>query len=191
MQLVFATNNAHKLAEARQILGERVEVVSLKDMGINEDIPENYPTLQENSIIKAAYIHEKYGYDCFADDTGLEIESLGGEPGVYSARYTGEPSDPAKNRAKVLEKMKGQSNRNAQFRTVVTLIIGKEMWQTEGIVKGRIETEERGDKSFGYDCIFTPAGYDKTFGELAHEIKNTISHRAMAMKNLADYLKNL
>ena len=189
MRLVFATNNKHKLDEARQILGNQVELLSLKDVGIHEDIPEDYPTLEDNSRQKAQYIFDKYGYDCIADDTGLEINALDGEPGVYSARYAGEPPSPAANRHKVLQKMTGIADRTARFRTVVTLITNGNVWQTEGIVRGRIEEQEKGDGGFGYDCLFTPEGYDLTFAQLGAETKNSISHRAKAMQNLALHLQ--
>ena len=154
MKLVFATNNRHKLQEVRDIVGNRVEVLSLSDIDCYDDIPETADTLQGNALIKARHIYEKYGLDCFADDTGLEVEALDGAPGVYSARYAGEECDSEANMRKLLENLTGKNNRNAQFRTVIALIIdGKEML-FDGIVKGTIATEKRGDSGFGYDPVF-------------------------------------
>ncbi|MBR5851935.1 MAG: non-canonical purine NTP diphosphatase [Bacteroidaceae bacterium] len=189
MKLVFATNNKHKLQEVRDIVGNRVEVLSLSDIGCCDDIPETADTLQGNALIKARHICGKYGLDCFADDTGLEVEALGGAPGVYSARYAGEECDSEANMRKLLENLTGKSNRNAQFRTVIALIIdGKEML-FDGIVKGTIATEKKGDSGFGYDPIFIPEGHTESFAQMSGEMKNSMSHRFRATQQLGDYLK--
>jgi len=184
MKLVFATNNMHKLEEVRKILPSVFQVISLQELGCNEDIAETGTTLEENSRIKAQYIWEHYHVDCFADDTGLEIEALDGAPGVYTARWAGEAHNDAANRQKALRELDGISNRRARFRTVVTLIQGGETKQVEGVVEGEIAQTERGEHGFGYDPIFIPKGYQHTFAELPNEIKNTISHRARAMEQL-------
>ena len=188
MKLVFATNNKHKLEEARAILGSSVEVKSLEQLGCYDDIPETSETLEGNSRQKALYVWQHFGVSCFADDTGLEVGALGGAPGVYSARYAGEPQDAARNRKKLLQEMAGKQYRSAQFRTVVTVVLDGTIRQVEGIVRGRISTEERGFGGFGYDSIFIPEGYNQTFAELGEEIKNHISHRAIAMEKLKDLL---
>ena len=189
MKLVFATNNKHKLQEVRDIVGNRVEVLSLSDIDCSDDIPETADTLQGNALIKARHIYEKYGIDCFADDTGLEVEALDGAPGVYSARYAGEKCDSEANMRKLLENLTGKSNRNAQFRTVIALIIdGKEML-FDGIVKGTIATEKRGDSGFGYDPIFIPEGHTESFAQMSGEMKNSMSHRFRATRQLGDFLK--
>jgi XTP/dITP diphosphohydrolase len=206
-KIVFATNNQHKLEEIRSILGEDFEVLSLSDIGCHEDIPETSDTLEGNAMQKAQFVFDKYGYACFADDTGLEVEALGGEPGIYSARYAaldGDDSishDSEANMAKLLRKLEGIENRKARFRTVIALIttkdnspslIGREgvgLLLFEGIVNGSIIRERRGGEGFGYDPIFQPEGYDQTFAELGSEIKNHISHRARAVEKLAHYLK--
>ncbi len=189
MKLVFATNNQHKLDEVRNIVGSSIEIVSLSDIGWHDDIPETAPTLKGNALLKAQYIFDKYGHDCFADDTGLEIDALNGEPGVYSARYAGEPQDAEANRAKVLKNLEGKNNRSAHFKTVIALIIKGEIHYFDGIVRGKITTEEKGENGFGYDAIFTPEGHTETFAQLSGEIKNTISHRANAVKALAQFLQ--
>ena len=189
MKLVFATNNKHKLQEVRDIVGDRVEVLSLADIGCFDDIPETADTLQGNALIKARHIYEKYGLDCFADDTGLEVEALDGAPGVYSARYAGEECDSEANMRKLLENLTGKNNRNAQFRTVIALIIdGKEML-FDGIVKGTIATEKRGDSGFGYDPVFIPEGHAESFAQMSGEMKNSMSHRFRATQQLGNYLK--
>lgn len=191
MKLVFATNNKHKLEEVRAILGNRVEVLSLADINCNDDIPETADTLQGNALIKAHYIYDKYGVDCFADDTGLEVEALDGAPGVYSARYAGDNHDSHANMNKLLQNLTGKKNRNAQFRTVIALIIkGKEIL-FDGIVKGEITMEKAGDSGFGYDPIFVPQGYSQSFAQMDSELKNSISHRYLATKQLCDYIKNM
>ena len=188
MKLIFATNNAHKLDEVQKIIGNKIQIVSLNDIGCTDEIPETTPTLQGNALQKAKYIFDKYRLNCFADDTGLEIDALKGEPGVYSARYAGEPQDAQKNRDKVLNKLIDKTNKNAQFRTVIALILNGEEYFFEGVVKGKITNSEKGENGFGYDAIFIPEGYTETFAELASEIKNKISHRANAVEKLALYL---
>ena len=189
MKLVFATNNKHKLQEVRDIVGDRVEVLSLADIGCYDDIPETADTLQGNALIKARHIYEKYGFDCFADDTGLEVEALDGAPGVYSARYAGEECDSEANMRKLLENLTGKTNRNAQFRTVIALIINGEEMLFNGIVKGAIATEKKGDSGFGYDPIFVPEGHSASFAQMSSEMKNSMSHRFRATQQLSDYLK--
>lgn len=191
MKLVFATNNRHKLDEVRAIVGDKIEILSLNDIGCHDDIPETADTLQGNALIKAQYIYEKYGTDCFADDTGLEVEALGGEPGVYSARYAGEECDSEANMNKLLHNLTGKKNRNAQFRTVIALIIGGEEKLFNGIVKGSITEEKRGDSGFGYDPIFIPEGFSESFAQMGSDQKNSISHRYRATRQLSDYLKEL
>lgn len=194
MKLIFATNNQHKLGEAKAILGTNVEIVSLNAIGCTDDIPETADTLEGNSLQKAEYVYSRYHVDCFADDTGLEVEALAGAPGVYSARYAGvdgKHPTPADNRKKLLREMQGIDNRTARFRTVVTLICNGNTLQVEGIVNGKIATEERGEGGFGYDSLFIPDGYDKTFAELGEEVKNNISHRAKAMDALAQILRTI
>ena len=189
MKLVFATNNKHKLQEVRDIMGSGVEVLSLNDINCHDDIPETADTLQGNALIKARYIYEKYGIDCFADDTGLEVEALGGEPGVYSARYAGEECNSEANMHKLLHNLTGKKNRNAQFRTVIALIIdGKEML-FNGIVKGTITEEKRGTSGFGYDPVFIPEGFSESFAQMGNVVKNSISHRYRATQELSNYLK--
>ena len=194
MRLVFASNNAHKLEEVRRIMPAGIEVLSLSDIGFEADIEETGTTLEANSLIKAEAVYqwlavsgERLGVDgVFADDTGLEIDALGGKPGVYTARWAGEP---AANRKKALAELKGKENRNAQFRTVITLIkVNGEQLAVSGIVRGRIAKEEYGNGGFGYDPVFIPEGYDKTFGELPAEIKNSISHRSRALAGLVKAL---
>jgi XTP/dITP diphosphohydrolase len=189
MKLVFATNNKHKLQEVRDIVGDRVEVLSLADIDCHDDIPETADTLQGNALIKARHIYEKYGLDCFADDTGLEVEAIDGAPGVYSARYAGEECDSEANMRKLLENLTGKTNRNAQFRTVIALIINGEEMLFNGIVKGTIATEKKGDSGFGYDPVFVPEGYSESFAQMSGEMKNSMSHRFRATRQLADFLK--
>ena len=201
MKIVFATNNQHKLSEIRSILDESIEVLSLKDIGCDVDIPETGTTLEANALQKAQYIYDHYHIDCFADDTGLEVEALNGAPGVYSARYAGgEGHDSEANMTKLLKELGNNNNRKARFRTVIALIQKKnvcpcgctsikEVHQFEGIVEGEIIQERRGGEGFGYDPIFQPEGYDKTFAELGMDIKNHISHRARATAKLAEFLK--
>jgi len=188
MKLVFATNNAHKLEEVAAMLPEGYELLSLKDIGCDVDIPETADTLQGNALQKACYVKEHYGLDCFADDTGLEVEALDGEPGVYSARYAGPGHDSKANMAKLLLKMQEKTNRRAQFRTVIALLLNGETHFFEGIVKGTLLREPRGTAGFGYDPIFVPEGYTQTFAEIGEE-KNEISHRARAVKELVNFLQ--
>lgn len=199
MKIVFATNNKNKLSEIREILGSSFEVMSLADIGCHEDIPETGDTLLDNAIQKSRYVFEKYGYDCFADDTGLEVDALDGEPGVHSARYAeGTDHDSNANMDKLLRKLGDETHRTARFRTVISLLQKQESGDGagegsvlhifEGKVEGSIIYEKRGAEGFGYDPIFMPEGYDKTFAELGLDVKNQISHRAMAVKKLADYL---
>lgn len=190
MELVFATNNKHKLEELQAILGNKFKLLSLKDIGCNVEIPEEQPTLEGNARQKAMYVFENYNYSCFADDTGLEIEALNGEPGVFSARYAGEDKNSQVNMDKVLAKMVKIKNRNARFRTVISLIIDGKENQFEGVVKGKILTEKRGDAGFGYDPIFQPDGFNQTFAEMQIEDKNKISHRGKAVEKLVNFLQS-
>ena len=201
MKIVFATNNNHKLSEIRSILGESIEVLSLKDIGCNVDIPETGKTLEENALQKAQYVYDHYHMDCFADDTGLEVDALDGAPGVYSARYAGEGHDSEANMSKLLKELGENNNRKARFRTVIALIQKKnvcpcgctsikEIHQFEGIVEGEIIRERRGGEGFGYDPIFQPEGYNQTFAELGMDIKNHISHRARAVAKLCEFLND-
>jgi XTP/dITP diphosphohydrolase len=187
-QLVFATNNNHKLEEVCDILGGNFQLLSLKDIHCLEDIPETADTLEGNALLKARYVAQKYGHDCFADDTGLEVSALNNAPGVYSARYAGESKDPKANRRKVLKKLEGKGDYSARFRTVIALIISGKEYLFEGIVEGTLIKEERGAAGFGYDPVFIPTGYNQTFAELGTDIKNTISHRANAVKKLKQFL---
>lgn len=188
-KLVFATNNAHKLEEIASILGEKIELLSLKDIGCTADIPETADTLQGNAIQKAEYIHNHYGFDCFADDTGLEVEALDGAPGVFSARYAGDGHNSEVNMQKLLQNLQGVENRKAQFRTVICLILDGKQHLFEGICKGEIIKEKRGSAGFGYDPIFVPEGYNESFAQLGNAVKNKISHRAKAVEMLCKYLK--
>lgn len=189
--LVFATNNQHKLEEVSHILGDKIQLLSLKDIHCDTDIPETADTLEENALLKARYIHRHYGLDAFGDDTGLEIEALGNAPGVYSARYAGEEKDSQANMLKVLHNLEGIENRKARFRTAISLILDGKEYLFEGIINGKIIEEKRGEAGFGYDPIFVPDGYDKTFAELGEDIKNTISHRALAVQQLVNFLLTL
>ena len=201
MRIVFATNNNHKLSEIRSILGDSIEVLSLKDISCDVDIPETGTTLEENALQKAQYVYDHYHIDCFADDTGLEVDALNGAPGVYSARYAGDGHDSEANMTKLLKELGENNNRKARFRTVIALIQKKnvcpcgctsikEIHQFEGIVEGEIIRERRGGEGFGYDPIFQPDGYDKTFAELGMNIKNHISHRARAVAKLCEFLND-
>ncbi|MGL4520073.1 MAG: non-canonical purine NTP diphosphatase [Phocaeicola sp.] len=189
-KLVVATNNAHKLEEIIAILGDSMDILSLKDINCTADIPETADTLEGNAILKATYIYQNYGLDCFADDTGLEVEALHGAPGVYSARYAaGEGSSAEANMAKLLQALQGKENRKAQFRTAICLIRKGEQHLFEGVVKGEIREEKEGNTGFGYDPIFVPEGYTETFAQLGSDVKNKISHRARAVHKLCKYLK--
>ena len=189
MELVFATNNWHKLEEVQQILGGAFRLLTPADCGIAEEIPEEQPTLEGNALQKARYIHERTGKNCFADDTGLEVEALGGEPGVYSARYAGESKDAGDNMDLLLVNLQGQSNRNARFRTAIALILDNSEYLFEGIVDGTIRETKSGSEGFGYDPIFQPDGYDVTFAEMDLPSKNVISHRGRAIRKLVEFLK--
>ncbi len=186
-RIIFATNNAHKLEEVSAILGNSIELVTLKEAGITEEIPENEPTIEGNALAKARYVWERTGCDCFADDTGLEVDALGGAPGVHSARYATDGHDFAANRHKLLHEMEGKESRTARFRTVIALIEGGKEICFEGVVEGIITTSERGEGGFGYDPMFQPEGYDKTFAEIAPEEKHAISHRGRAVAKLAEW----
>ncbi|MBD5378887.1 MAG: non-canonical purine NTP diphosphatase [Bacteroides sp.] len=191
-QIVFATNNKHKLQEIREIVGDKLTISSLLDIGCTEDIPENEPTLEGNALAKARYVKEHYGYDCFADDTGLEVEALNGQPGVRSARYApGEGHDSKANMKLLLENMKDKQNRSARFRTVIALIVDGKEQLVEGIVNGYITEQPSGSEGFGYDPVFVPEGFEKTFAMMTSEEKNNISHRGRATRKLLDILKNL
>ena len=187
-KFVFATNNAHKLEEVTAILKNKVELLSLNDINCHVDIPETADTLEGNALLKAQYIFENYQLDCFADDTGLEVEALNGAPGVYSARYAGDAHNSEANMKKLLQDMEGIENRKAQFRTVFALIIDGKEHLFEGIIKGEITKNRRGTTGFGYDPIFIPEGYTQTFAEMGSELKNKISHRALATEKLCKFL---
>ncbi len=191
MKLVFATNNLNKLKEVQALVPSHITLLSLSDIGCTEDIPETSPTIEGNAIQKAAYIKEHYNYDCFADDTGLEIEALNGEPGVYSARYAGKEKDANANMQKVLKNLEGNQNRSAYFKTVIALYIQGELRTFTGVCEGVITKQKTGDKGFGYDPIFLPNGFDKTFAELSLKEKNKISHRGLAVQQLITYLLNV
>ncbi len=188
MEIVFATNNAHKLSEVQAVLGDGFRLLTPRDCGVTEEIPETQETLEGNALQKARYLHERTGLDCFADDTGLEVAALGGAPGVHSARYATDGHDFAANNRLLLKNLAGQENRRARFRTVVALILGGEEHLFEGIVEGRIVDAQRGGEGFGYDPLFIPEGCDKTFAEMSAEEKNAVSHRGRAIRKLAAYL---
>lgn len=188
MKLVFATNNPHKLDEVRKIVAGNIEIVSMADINCQDDIPETADTLEGNALLKARYIKNKFGYDCFADDTGLEVEALNNAPGVYSARYAGPGHDAEANMQKLLHEMTGMENRKAHFRTVIALILHGKEYLFEGIVNGTIIGEKRGTDGFGYDPVFVPDTYANTFAELGNDVKNEISHRAEATRKLTAFL---
>ena len=188
MKLYFATNNFHKVAEVQKILIGDFEILSLKDLGNTIEIPETGDTLEENSRLKVRYLYDTYGLDCFADDTGLEVEALSGAPGVHSARYAGTPGDDRKNVDMLLENLKNAADRNARFRTVITLITDGREKQFKGVVNGKIINERRGNSGFGYDPVFVPNGYVTTFAEMSAEEKNRISHRGISIRKFADFL---
>ena len=189
-KLVFATNNAHKLSEIRAILAGQYEVLSLNEIDCFGDIPETADTLEGNALLKAQFVYTNYGYDCFADDTGLEVEALGGRPGVHTARYAyPDRNDYEANTQLLLKELQGHTDRNARFRTVIAYIQGGKELLFEGVVNGSITTEKRGDKGFGYDPVFVPEGHGLTFAELGTTVKNSISHRARAVMALCEYLK--
>lgn len=190
-KLVFATNNLHKLEEVSAILGNQIELLSLNDINCHTDIPETADTLEGNALLKSRFIYENYGMNCFADDTGLEVEALEGAPGVYSARYAGDGHNSEANMIKLLDNLKEKKNRKAQFRTAISLIIDEKEYLFEGIIKGEIGIIKKGDSGFGYDPIFVPEGYNETFAELGSDIKNKISHRALAINKLCEFLHSL
>jgi len=189
-RILFATNNAHKLAEVKAVLGDGFTLTTPRDCGITEDIPETQPTLEGNALQKARYLHERTGLDCFADDTGLEVAALGGAPGVHSARYATDGHDFAANNRLLLRNLEGVADRRARFRTVVALILGGEEHLFEGIVEGRIIDHEAGHEGFGYDPLFIPDGSEKTFAQMSAAEKNAVSHRARAVAKLAAFLKS-
>lgn len=189
-KLVFATHNKHKLEEVKAILQAGINLLSLKDIECLEDIPETADSLEGNALLKAEHIYKNYGYNCFGEDTGLEVEALDNRPGVHSARYAGEGNDSMKNMEKLLRDLEGVQNRKAQFRTVIALIEDGEVHYFEGIIKGKITTELSGNGGFGYDPIFMPDGYTQTFAELGKDLKNKISHRALAIEKLKRYIND-
>lgn len=188
MKILFATNNAHKLTEVQAVLGDSYTLVTPRDCGVTEEIPETQPTLEGNALQKARYLYERTGLDCFADDTGLEVEALGGAPGVHSARYATDGHDFAANNRLLLRNLAGKENRRARFRTVVALILGGREYLFEGVVEGQIIDRETGHEGFGYDPLFRPDGYDRTFAQMTSEEKNAVSHRARAVRKLAAFL---
>jgi len=190
MQIVFATNNLNKLKEVQALIPAHIQLLSLADIGCLEDVPENQDTIEGNAIQKAEYIKEKYGYDCFADDTGLEVEALNGEPGVFSARYAGEQRSALDNMNKLLNALNNTKNRHAQFKTVIALQLNRKQHTFTGICKGKITNTKQGEKGFGYDPIFKPAGFEKTFAEMDLNLKNTISHRGNAISQLVNFLNS-
>lgn len=189
MQLVFASNNPNKIKEIQLLLPNSIEILGLSDIGCHEEIPETAATIEGNAILKANYVTQKYGYNCFADDTGLEVEALNGEPGVYSARYAGEQKNSEDNMNKLLENLKDKTNRNAQFKTVIALNLDGKQHLFTGIIKGTILKNKLGNQGFGYDPIFQPEGYQHTFAQLSLQEKATISHRGLATKQLLEFLK--
>ena len=191
IELVFATNNLHKLGELSRLVGDKIHLLSLKDVNCFDDIPETADTLEGNAAIKARFIWEQFGKNCFADDTGLEVSALNGQPGVYSARYAGIDQDSEANLDKLLNDMSGKDNRKARFRTVICLIIEGQEYYFEGIVEGNLLSERKGTVGFGYDPIFVPNGFDQTFAEMDLDAKNKISHRGKATEKLLVFLKNL
>lgn len=188
-EIIFATNNLHKLEEINQIIADQYKVLSLKDIGFNEDIPETAPTIEGNALQKATYIYDRFQKDCFADDTGLEVEALDGAPGVYSARYAGPDCSYADNVNKLLEALQGISNRKARFKTVIACFLNGKTVSFEGIVNGQILVKPQGGGGFGYDPVFLPDGFDQSFAEMPAQLKNSISHRGIAVRKLVAFLK--
>jgi len=191
MKIVFASNNKNKIHEIQSMLPENIQIVSLESIGCFEEIPETAATIDGNAILKANYITQNYGLDCFADDTGLEVDSLNGQPGVYSARYAGEQKNADDNMNRLLEELSNKSNRNAQFKTVIALNLKGNQYLFTGIASGEITLEKKGTGGFGYDPIFKPSGYENTFAELSLEVKNEISHRGKATKLLIEFLQKV
>ena len=189
MKIVFATNNAHKLAEVQAVLGDAYELVTPRMCGVEEEIPENQPTLEGNASEKSHYLRARTGLDCFADDTGLEVDALDGAPGVHSARYASDGHDFAANNRLLLRNLEGVANRRARFRTVISLLVGDEEHLFEGVVEGRIVERESGTEGFGYDPLFVPDGCDRTFAEMSPDEKNAVSHRGRAVRKLAAFLR--
>lgn len=188
MKIVFATNNQHKLDEIKKISKGQLDILSLVDINCYEEIPETGDTLKKNALIKAQFVKDKFGLDCFADDTGLEVEALDNAPGIYSSRYAGPNCDPEDNMQKLLFDLQDKENRSAQFRTVIALLLDGKEHYFEGTIQGEIIQQKEGTNGFGYDPIFKPHGYDKTFGDLPEEVKNTLSHRAIATQKLVAFL---
>lgn len=188
LKLVFATNNANKIREIQNLVPSHIELLSLKDIGCEEDIPETADTIEGNALQKVQYVKENYGYDCFADDTGLEVEALNGEPGVYSARYAGKAKDSEANMEKLLNNLQDKNNRQARFKTVIALILEEREHTFSGICEGKIISEKKGKQGFGYDPVFQPEGFQQTFAEMSLEEKTKISHRARATRKLIDFL---
>ena len=191
MKLVFATNNKHKIEEVQNLLKNDFQILGLEDIGCDEELAETGNTLEENAFQKAKYVFDKYDVNCFADDTGLEIETLNGKPGVYSARYAGEEKNAEKNIEKVLKELTEKQNRNAYFKSIISLIIKEQHYSFEGIVNGKISTKKIGNSGFGYDPIFIPDGFEKSFAQMTLEEKNKISHRAIAVKKLVVFLNSI
>jgi XTP/dITP diphosphohydrolase len=191
MQLVFATNNQNKIKEVQALIPSHITLLSLKDIGCFEDVPETQLTIKGNAVEKAEYIREHYGFDCFADDTGLEVEALNGEPGVFSARYAGEQRDANDNMNKLLRELQDKPNRNARFKTVIALHLNDQLHTFTGICEGEITTAKKGDSGFGYDPIFKPTGYDQNFAEMDLSLKNKIGHRGKAVVELVEFLNSL
>ena len=189
MELIIASQNQNKLVEFKKILGDKINLFSLSDIGLNQEIPENEKTIKKNAMFKAKFVNTQTGKNVFADDTGLEIDSLNAEPGVYSARYSGVDRNPDKNIELVLRKLKNKANRNSRFKTIISLIIDGKSVNFEGVVEGKITEEKRGSNGFGYDPIFQPNGYASTFGEMSLKEKNKISHRSIAINKMVQYLK--
>ncbi len=189
VQICFATNNTHKLEEVQAVLPAGIKILSLKDIGCSEELPETQRTIEGNALEKAAYVSGKYGINCFADDTGLEVMALDGEPGVDTAHYAGPERDAQKNMDLLMKNLEGKSDRSARFKTVFSLIWEGEMYSFEGVVRGKIALEKKGVEGFGYDPLFIPEGYEQTFAELGAEVKNKLSHRALASRQLASFLK--
>jgi len=189
MELIIASQNQNKLVEFKKILGDKINLFSLSDIGLNQEIPENEKTIKKNAMFKAKFVNTQTGKNVFADDTGLEIDSLNGEPGVYSARYSGVDRNSDKNIELVLTKLKNKSNRNSRFKTIISLILDGKSVNFEGVVEGKITEEKRGSNGFGYDPIFQPNGYASTFGEMSLKEKNKISHRSIAINKMVQYLK--
>ncbi|CAM3947501.1 MULTISPECIES: non-canonical purine NTP diphosphatase [Flavobacterium] len=190
MKLVFASNNKNKIAEIQQMLPKEIQILSLEEIGCYDDIPETADTIEGNAILKANYVSEKFGYDCFADDTGLEVDALNGAPGVYSARYAGDQKNSEDNMNKLLTELKDKENRNANFKTVITLNLNGKQYSFTGIANGTITNEKKGNKGFGYDPIFLPKGNNKTFAEIEQKEKALLSHRGKATKELITFILN-